>query len=189
LLLEKYPFSCWTPFDEKSVLAHLAIYIYTTFPVLIAALRVGSAASVLSGTLRYTSLLFKSVCQSLEELSNIDDSDKLIEQNPSSTPDKQHMCEEFKDISLPDEQHMCEEFKDTNLHASATDGESFHTPSQAQIPEYCNKHKNTNTSITTAHCVKDQEHKTDSDRLPDDNKSTPEDCVLTIIKNHQEAIR
>jgi hypothetical protein len=28
LLLEKYPFSCWTPFGEKSVTAHLAIYIY-----------------------------------------------------------------------------------------------------------------------------------------------------------------
>jgi hypothetical protein len=218
LLLEKYPFSCWTPFGEKSVVAHLAIYIYTTFPVLIAALRVGSAASVLSGTLRYTSLLFKLVCKSLEELSNMEDSDKLIEQNPSSTPDKQHMCVEFKDISLPDEQHtsgefkerslpdeqhMCEEFKDrslpdeqhtseefkdTNLHASATDGESLHTPSQAQIPEYCNKHKNANTSITTAHCIKDQERKTDSDRSPSDNKSSPEDCVVTIIKNHQEAI-
>ena len=29
LLLEKYPFSCWTPFNEKSIMAHLVIYIYT----------------------------------------------------------------------------------------------------------------------------------------------------------------
>jgi hypothetical protein len=27
LLLEKYPFSCWTPFGERSVTAHLAMYI------------------------------------------------------------------------------------------------------------------------------------------------------------------
>jgi hypothetical protein len=61
-------------------------------------------------------------------------------------------------------------------------------PNQPQIPESPNKHKHTDTSITTAHRVKDQEHKTDSDRLPDDNKSSPEDCVITIIKSHQEAI-
>jgi hypothetical protein len=33
-----------------------------------------------------------------------------------------------------------------------------------------------------------QEHQTDSDSLPSGNKSSPEDCVMTIIKNHQEAI-
>ena len=34
LLLEKYPFSCWAPFVERSVMVHLAIYIYTTISVL-----------------------------------------------------------------------------------------------------------------------------------------------------------
>jgi hypothetical protein len=56
LLIEKYPFSCWTPFDEKSVTAHLAIYIYTVIPVLMMALKGGSATSVVIGTLIYASL-------------------------------------------------------------------------------------------------------------------------------------
>jgi hypothetical protein len=47
----------------------------------------------------------------------------------------------------------------------------------------------TNTSITAAQCVKDQEPKTDSDGLSVGKKSSPENCFITIIKNHQEAIR
>jgi hypothetical protein len=39
LLLEKYPFSCWTPFDKNSVTGHLAIYTYTTIQVLMIALK------------------------------------------------------------------------------------------------------------------------------------------------------
>jgi endonuclease III-like uncharacterized protein len=75
LLLEKYTFSCWTPFDEKSVMVHLAIYIYTAIPVLMMALKVGSATSVVIGTLIYTSLQFKFVRKSLEDLSNMEYSD------------------------------------------------------------------------------------------------------------------
>jgi hypothetical protein len=173
LLLEKYPFSCWTPFGERSVTAHLAVYIYTTFPVLMAAFRGGCLASVLLGTARYITLQFKFVCMSLEELNTMEDSDKLREQNTSSTPD---------------EQHTCEEFSNTNIPVPATDGESFHTPSQAQIAECSNKHKNTDTSITKVHCVKDQEDKTASDGLPSGNKPSPEESVVRIIKDHQEAI-
>jgi hypothetical protein len=40
LLLEKYPFSCWTPFDEKSITAHLTIYIQTAIPVFMTAFKV-----------------------------------------------------------------------------------------------------------------------------------------------------
>jgi hypothetical protein len=173
LLLEKYPFSCWAPFGERSVTAHLAVYIYTTFPVLMAAFRGASLTSVLIGTLRYITLEFKFVCKSLEELSTMQDSDKLREQNTSSTPD---------------EQHKCEEFNNTNIPVSATDGELLNTPSQAQITKCSNKHKNTDTSITKVHSVKDQEDKTDCDVLPSGNKSSPEESVVRIIKNHQEAI-
>jgi hypothetical protein len=173
LLLEKYPLNCWTPFDEKSVMAHLVIYIYTAILSFIIAFRSGSVASILTGTLRYIALQFKFVSQSLEELSNMEDSDNQKEQNPFSTLG---------------EQHPCEEINDRNLQVSATDSESFQTPSQEQIPECCNIQQYRDPSNATAHCVKDQEHKKDSDRLPSGNKSPPEDCVKTIIKNHQEAI-
>jgi hypothetical protein len=125
------------------------------------------------GLMRYTTLHFKFVRESLEELSTMEHSDKLTEQNTPSTPD---------------EQHKCEEFNNTNIPVPATDGEPFHTPSQAQITECSNQHKNTDTSITEVYCVKDKENKTDVDGLPSDNRLSPEECVLTIIKNHQEAI-
>jgi hypothetical protein len=174
LLLEKYPFSCWTTFDEKSVIGHLAIYIYTAIPVLIIALKAGSVTSVGVGTLIYISLQFKFVSKSLENLSSMEDSDRnQTEQNAFSTLDKQHTCEEFNV---------------RNCQVHATDCESFQKPNQAKNPEICNIHKCRHTSITSALCVKDQEHKKSSDRLPSGNKSSPEDCVKTIIQNYQEAI-
>jgi hypothetical protein len=155
-------------------MAHLAVYIYTVIPVLMVALKAGSVTSVVIGTLIYTSLQFKFVSKSLEDLSNMDDSDSSqTEQNT---------------FSNVEEQHTCEEFNYRNCQVYATDRELFQTPSQAQTSECYNIHKDRDTSITTAHCVKDQEHKEGSDRLLSDNKSSPEDCVKTIIKNHQEAI-
>jgi hypothetical protein len=202
LLLEKYPFSRWTPFDEKSVMVHLAIYIYTAIPVLIMALKGGSVTSVVIGMLIYTSLQFKFVCKSLEDLSNMEDSNSSqIEQNTFRTLDKQHTCEDLRNIedfdssqieqntfSTPDKLHTCEEFNYRDCQVNATESESFQTQSQAQIPECCNIHKYRDTSITTAHCVKNQEHKEGSDRLLSDIKSSPEDCIKTIIKNHHKAI-
>jgi hypothetical protein len=137
------------------------------------ALKAGSVTSVLSGTLRYASLQFKLVSKSLEELSNMEDSDIQTGQNTFSTLGKQHPFEELNKA---------------NLQFSATNSESFQTPSQEHIPEFCNIQTNRDTNITTAHCVKDKEHKKDSDRLPSGNTSSPEDYVKTIIKNHQEAI-
>jgi hypothetical protein len=104
----------------------------------------------------------------------MEDSDSSqTEQNTFSTLDEQHMFEQFN-------------YRDSQVYA--TESESFQTPSQTQIPECCNMQKYRETNITTAHCVKDQEHMEGSDRLLSDNKSSPEDCVKTIIKNHQEAI-
>jgi len=173
LLLVKYPFSCWTPFDEKSIILHLVIYIYTAIPAFMMALKAGSVTSFLTGVLRYISLQFKFVSKSLEDLNNIEDSDNQTGQNTFSTVGEEHPGEELSDRSLQD---------------SAKHGESFHTPSQEQIMECCNVQQYKDTSITTVHCVKDQEHRKDSDRLPSVKKSSPEDCVKTIIKNHQEAI-
>jgi hypothetical protein len=138
------------------------------------ALKAGSVASVLIGTLIYTSLQFKFVSKSLDDLSNMEDCDSSqIEQNTFSTVERQHTCEEFN-------YRYCQVY--------ATDKESFRVPSQAQMPECCSIHKYRDTSITTAHCVKDQEHMEGSDRLLSNNKSSPEDSIKTIIKNHQEAI-
>ena len=159
LLLVKYPVSCWTPFDEKSIILHLVIYIYTLIPTFMMTLKAGSLTSVLTGILRYISLQFKFVSKSLEELNNIEDSDKQTGQNTFSTVGEEHPGEEFSDRNL-----------------------------QEQIAECCNVQQHKDTSITTGHCVKDQEHRKDSDRLPSGKKSSPEDCVKTIIKNHQEAI-
>jgi hypothetical protein len=75
LLLEKYSFSCWTPFGEKSVLAHLAIYTYTVIPVFFMALKLGSALCGGLGTMIYISLQFKFVTESLENLSDVENCD------------------------------------------------------------------------------------------------------------------
>jgi hypothetical protein len=173
LLLEKYPFSCWTPFDKTSITAHLATYIYTVTPVFMMALRSGSVTCCIFGVLIYTSLQFKFVSQSLEKLNSVENSDSQIEQNTITSQDKQKMSEESNYRIF---------------QVSATDDEVGHTPSQAQVPECSNIPKNTDTSISTAHCVKDQELKTDSGRLLSDTKSSPESCVITIIKNHQQVI-
>jgi len=173
LLLVKYPYSCWTPFNEKSIMAHLVIYIYAAIPTFMITLKAGSLTSVLTGILRYVSLQLKFVSKSLEELNNIEDSDNQTGQNTLRTVG---------------EEHPGEEFSDRNLQDSATDSESFHNPSQEQIAEFCNVQQYKDTTITTGHCVKDQEQKNDSDRLPSGKKSSLEDCLKTIIKNHQEAI-
>jgi hypothetical protein len=174
LLLEKYPFSCWTPFGGMSVTAHLAMYIYTAIPVFMMALRAGTTASVLIVTMICISLQFKFVSNSLEDISQMEVSISHIEQNTSSSTHPQHTRKKstYRDIPV-----------------SATDGDSFHTPSQAQTPECSNHQQNRDTSSNTLHCVMDQEHQTDSDRLPSDNMSSPEDRVITIIKNHQKSIR
>jgi hypothetical protein len=80
LQLKKYAFSCWTPFQEKSVTAHLVIYIYTAIPLFMMALKAGSVASVLTSTLIYRSLQFRFVSKSLEELSNMENTESQIEQ-------------------------------------------------------------------------------------------------------------
>jgi hypothetical protein len=120
------------------------------------ALKAGSVASVGFGTVTYISLQFKFVSKSLEDLSNMEDSD--INQMEQIT------------FSTLDEQCTCEEFNDRNCQVHATDSESFQTPSQAKIPQICNIHECRDTSITSAHCVKDQEHKKACDRVPSGNK-------------------
>jgi hypothetical protein len=137
------------------------------------ALRASSAACVGMGTLIYLSLQFKFVRKSLEDLNDMDNSDSQIEHNKLSTLAKQHTCEKSNN---------------RNIQSSSEDVESFQSQSETQIHECCNKQKNTNTSIPTDLFVKEKEHKTDSDRLPSDDKSSPEDCVITIIKNHLEVI-
>jgi Ni,Fe-hydrogenase III small subunit len=85
----------------------------------------------------------------------MENSDSQIEQNT---------------ITSPETQNMSEESNYRMFQVSATDDELFHTPSQVQIPGCSNIPKNTYTNISTAHCLKDQEHKTDSDRLLSENK-------------------
>jgi hypothetical protein len=173
LLLEKYPFSCWTPFDEKSSMVHLAVYIYSIIPALAGALKGAAMLSIFSGTLTYLSLQFHFVKKSLEDLSSMEDSDSPAEQNTFSSLEEQHTCEglNYRNVTVP-----------------ATYGGSFQSPSQAKLPEYWNTHLHRDKTISTADHVKGKEHKKHSDRLHSDNRSLPEDCLLNIIKDHQEAI-
>jgi hypothetical protein len=70
-------------------MVHLAIYIYTAIPVLIMAFKAGSVTSVVIGTLIYTSIQFKFVSKSLENVSNMEHSgSSQIEQNACSTLDE-----------------------------------------------------------------------------------------------------
>jgi len=70
-------------------MVHLAIYIYTAIPVLMIALKGGSATSVVIGTLIYTSLQFKFESKSLQNLSNMEYSNSSqMEQNTFSTLDR-----------------------------------------------------------------------------------------------------
>jgi hypothetical protein len=111
---------------------------------------------------------------SLEDLSNVEDSDNQIQQITYSTLEERHMCEDLN-------------YRSFKVHAR--DGGSFQSPSQAKVPECWSIHLCRDKSINTADCVKDKGHKKGSDRLHSDNKSLPEDCLLNIIKDHQEAIR
>jgi hypothetical protein len=173
LLLEKYPFSCWTPFDEKSSTVHLAIYAYTIIPVLAMALKAGAMVSTFTGTITYVSLQFRFVKKSLEDLSRMEHSDSPVEQSTFSTPEEQHTCEglNYRNVTVP-----------------ATYGRSFQSPSQAKLPERWNTLLHRDKTISTADHVKGKEHKKFSDRLHSDNRSLPEDCLSNIIKDHQEAI-
>jgi hypothetical protein len=173
LLLEKYPFSCWTPFDEKSSMVHIAIYIYTIIPALAEALKAGAMVFMGTCTLTYLSLQFHFVKESLEDLSNMEDSDSPIEQNIFSTPEEQHMCEglNYRNVTVP-----------------ATYGGSFQPPSQAKLLDCWNKHLHRDKTISIADHVNGKDHKEYSDGLHSDNRSFPEDCLLNIIKDHQEAI-
>jgi hypothetical protein len=110
------------------------------------------------------------VSKSLEDVNNIEDFDSQIEQTTDSSLDEQHTCEEI----------TCR-----NINVSTTDGESIQTPREAQMLECSNEHEHLNTVITASHCVNDQAHKKDSDRSPSENKSSPEESVISIIKNHQ----
>jgi hypothetical protein len=83
LLLEKYSFSCWTPFDEQSVTAHIAVYVYTEIPVLMLAIRQGYILSVLLSTIIHITLQFKLVNNSLEYLSKMENSESPIEKTHS----------------------------------------------------------------------------------------------------------
>jgi hypothetical protein len=98
------------------------------------ALKAGSSVALFTDTIIYISIQFKFVKKSLEEFSNIENSDNQMEQNTSS---------------FLDEQHTCEQFNDRNLQVSATSSKSSQMPSQTQIPECCNKPKHTNTSTQT----------------------------------------
>jgi hypothetical protein len=127
LLLENIILAAGHPFDENSVTARLTIYIYTVIAVLIMKLNAGSVTSVMIGTLIYTSLQFKFVSKSLEDLSNMEYSDR------SQT--------ELNEFSILDEQHTCGEFNYTDCQDYATNIESLQIPSQAKVLVSFKTHK------------------------------------------------
>jgi hypothetical protein len=173
LLLQKYPFSCWLPFAEMSITWHLATYIYITLPVLAMALRAGAMVTLFTAKITYVSLQFQFVSKALEDISNIEDSDNQIQDNTFSSLEEQHTCDElnYRKFQVP-----------------AGDDESCQTLSQENVPKCWNISLYNDKSISTADCLKGKEHEKCSDRLHPGNKSSPEDCLASIIKGHQEAI-
>ena len=154
-------------------MVHLAIYIYTAIPVLMMTLKGGSSTSVVIGTLIHTSLQFKFESKSLQNLSNMEYSNSSqMEQNTFSTLDRRIRVKNSTTETVKFMQQIVNHFRYQAKHES----------------QIVVTYTNTDTSITTADCVMDQERKKGSCRLPSDNISSLEDCIKTIIKKHQEAI-
>ena len=131
------------------------------------ALKCGCATSVVIGTLIYASLQLKFVSKSLENLSNMEDSDcSQIEQKHSVLYTGSIRVKNSTTESVKSMQQIVNHFRYQAKHES----------------QIVVTYTNTDTSITTADCVMDQERKKGSCRLPSDNISSLEDCIKTIIK-------
>jgi hypothetical protein len=164
LLLQKYPFSSWVPFDETSITAHIMTYIYAAFPVLELAFRVGIMTSVLMTLCMYSALQFKFVSMSLEALNNMEES----------------VCEiQNKAFNNQREQGTAHELSYGISEVNTKFDES------GQITEKENALGN--NKIRSERITDPVDFAKDKYFRPD-NKLSPEDCLTDIIRDHQEAI-
>jgi uncharacterized membrane protein YciS (DUF1049 family) len=173
LLLEKYPFGSWVPFYDTSVTVHLVLYIYAIFPLLGIVMKIGIMLTLLVCKIMYVSVQFQFVNMSLENLDNMKDSDCQIQD---------------KAFNTLQEQHTSEELKYKILQVPVRDGESDQTIGKVKSLESHNKKLCSERNTSPVDSVKHKEYCTPSDRSDSDSKSSPEDCLVEIIKEHQEAI-
>jgi hypothetical protein len=167
LLLQKYPFSSWVPYDETSIPAHLVTYLYATFPVLELAFRVGIMTSLLMGICMYSALQFKFVSMSLENLNNMEES----------------VCEiQNKALNNQHEQDTAEELNYRISQVKTEFDESDPITGRENAPQLRNQKVHSEGSTDRVDFVKDKQH------CRADNKLTPEDSLADIIRDHQEAI-
>jgi hypothetical protein len=168
LLLQKYPFSSWVPFDEASITAHLMTYLYAIFPLLQLAFRVGVMTSTLMGICMYSSLQFKFVSMSLENLDNMEDSVCEIQNKASNNGHEQGTCEALHygisqvNTVIDESGEMAEKEKD---------------------PQLRNKKMRSRRTAHPVDFAKDEQY------FRPNNKLSPVDCLVDIIRDHQEAIR
>lgn len=167
LLLQKYPFSSWVPFDETSITAHIMTYLYAIFPVLELAFRIGIVTSVLMSICMYSALQFKFVSMSLEDLNNVEES----------------VCEiQKKAFNNKREHGTAQELNYGISQVNAKFDESGQITEKENAPQLLNNKMRSERIADPVDFAKDKQH------FRPDKKLSPEDCLADIIRDHQEAI-
>lgn len=167
LLLQKYPFSSWVPYDETSITAHIMTYLYAIFPVLELAFRVGIITSVLMSICMYSALQFQFVSMSLDALNNVDET----------------VCEiQNKAFNNQQEQGTAQELNYRISQVNTKFDESGQITEKENAPQLRNNKMHSERITNPVDFAKDKKH------LRPDNKLSPEDCLVDIIRDHQEAI-
>jgi hypothetical protein len=168
LLLQKYPFSSWVPYDETSITAHLLTYLYAIFPLLQLGFRVGVMTTTLTGICMYSAVQFKCVSMSLENLNDMEDSIFEIQNKAYNSEHGQGTCEALHygisqiNTIIDESDEMAEKEKDSRLR---------------------NKKMRRGRSADPVYFAKDKQY------FGTENKLSPIDCLVYIIQDHQEAIR
>jgi hypothetical protein len=167
LLLQKYPFSSWMPYDETSITAHLMAYLYAIFPLLQLAFRVGVMTSTLMAICMYSALQFKFVSMSLDNLNDMEGSVCEIQNKASNNEHERVTCEALHygisqvNTVIGESDAMAEKGQDTQLR-----DKKIHS-------------RRTGAPVDFA---KDKQY------FRPNNKLSPVDCLVDIIRDHQEAI-
>ncbi|XP_033607049.1 uncharacterized protein LOC117282251 [Cryptotermes secundus] len=167
LLLQKYPFSSWVPFGETSITAHIMTYLYAIFPVLELAFRVGVITSVLMSICMYSALQFQFVSMSLDGLNNVDES----------------ACEiQNKAFDSQQEQGTAQDLNYRISQVNTKFDESGQITEKEHASQLHDNKKHSKRITDPVNFAKDKEN------FRPDNKLSPEDCLVDIIRDHQEAI-
>jgi hypothetical protein len=162
LLLQKYPFSSWVPYDETSITAHIMAYLYATFPILELAFRVGIIMSVFMSICMYSALQFQFVSMSLEALNNVEES----------------VCEiQKKSFNNQREQGTAQELNYGISQVNTKFDESGQITEKENAPQ-----------LRSERITDPVDFAKGKQRFKTDNKLSPEDCLVDIIRDHQEAI-